>query len=397
MFISSTNVVIVTFVFGWVLSIFEIFNVGGVSVTLLLILPLLLFLPYNKECSGLTRLVLFLLVVSLITPIILNVSAIDLSTFTHLIQSIVCLVVFFIFSTIKLSNRVVDNLVNIIVISVFLCCIYGVYQFFARLNSLPFDYLPMTNLQISADEGMQRGYSNRYLHGIIFTRVSSFFSEPSEFGRFLLLTFPFVFYCYKGNNKIKLLVLSLVAVSLLLTQSLASMLIALIALTIYFLKNGRRHVTVFIVIFPLIILISWLLVYFNIVQLGSLDRFEKIYELGWKYLDSTARFKDTFTVLEIASDNLISGLGIGRISDVVSNYVVANLILLLLIERGLVCTLLFLSVYLSPLFFERKSKFDEAMFYVIVIQLLFFVNFSMMYFIPMYALLGLSYNKTIKE
>lgn len=393
MIIKSSSLIFLTFIFGWVLSIFQMFSFSGVSISLLLILPLLFIIPYEKSCSNLTMLAFSFLVISLSFPIIFNISSVHSSTFTHFMQSILCLIVFCIFSTIKLSEDIVETLINIILVSIVICCSYGIYQFFARLYSLPFDYLPMTNLQISADEGMQRGYSNQYLHNIIFSRVSSFFSEPSEFGRYLLLTFPFIFFCY--HSKTKYIILSLMVVSLLLTQSIASISIGFIVFSLYLISKGKFYSIAYVMFIPLLIMILWGLASFHLIELGSLDRFEKIYKLGWGYLDETARFKDTFIVLDIVFDNLVSGLGIGRISDVVNNYVVANLFFLLLIERGLVFTLMFLSVFILPLFFKRESQLSKAMFYVVILQLLFFINFSMMYFIPMYAFLGLSYNKKI--
>jgi hypothetical protein len=58
---------------------------------------------------------------------------------------------------------------------------FGGYQMLARARHLPYAFLPVTNQQEYADGGLQRGWEKEQ-----FTRASSIFVEPSEFGYFCL-------------------------------------------------------------------------------------------------------------------------------------------------------------------------------------------------------------------
>ncbi|TOF63438.1 hypothetical protein CGJ18_24430, partial [Vibrio parahaemolyticus] len=63
--------------------------------------------------------------------------------------------------------------------------------------------------------------------------------------------------------------------------------------------------------------------------------------------------------------------------------------------RGVFGLVFFILPLLFPIFLLAKKgdNFSLALKYCSILQVLFFINFSMLYFIPMYVLLGLSYSK----
>ncbi|TOF61706.1 hypothetical protein, partial [Vibrio parahaemolyticus] len=114
-----------------------------------------------------------------------------------------------------------------------------------------------------------------------------FFSEPSELGRFILLTFPFIFFCYSGKDKKALLLLMLI--SIVLTQSMGTLAIAGLMMIYYHIANGRLFLTLqaILILVLLLVIVWWGVSSYNI-ELGSFDRILKISELGWRYLESTS-------------------------------------------------------------------------------------------------------------
>lgn len=394
MYINYSTLVFSLFFLSWIFSIFQIFSIASISISLQLVLPLLFFFKTYRRVSVTTIFATFCFIISMVIPFTLNLERVNATTFTHILQNIICISVFIVFSTLIFDDKVESKFIAILRLSILVVGIYAIYQYVARSYSLPFDYLPITNLQISADEGYQRGYSNFYIHNHLFTRVSSFFSEPSELGRFILLTFPFIFFCYSGKDKKALLLLMLI--SIVLTQSMGTLAIAGLMMIYYHIANGRLFLTLqaILILVLLLVIVWWGVSSYNI-ELGSFDRILKISELGWRYLESTSRFKDTLKVIEISIENFNTGLGIGSISDVVSKYVVSNLFLLIIIERGVFGLVFFILPLLFPIFLLAKKgdNFSLALKYCSILQILFFINFSMLYFIPMYVLLGLSYSK----
>ena len=107
--------------------------------------------------------------------------------------------------------------------------VYGIYQFAARKYGLPFDFLPITNLQIADDFGYQRGFGKLLTDNLLFTRVSSFFAESSDLGRFLLIVYPWSLY-YKRRSFLPLLVI----VNIILSQSLGTIFIGVIGIIIWY-------------------------------------------------------------------------------------------------------------------------------------------------------------------
>ena len=80
---------------------------------------------------------------------------------------------------------------------------FGGYQMIARAAHLRFAYLPVTNQQLYATGGLQRGW------GIPnYARASSFFAEPSEFGYYCLWLLVFGIYLETGFFRYAALILA---------------------------------------------------------------------------------------------------------------------------------------------------------------------------------------------
>jgi len=108
--------------------------------------------------------------------------------------------------------------------------VFGGYQMIARAIRLPFAFLPVTNQQVYAAGGLQRGWEKEHI-----TRASSLFVEPSDFGYFSLWLFVLGLSTAKGGWRN--LALALALGGMLFSQSLSAVLGAAILLLVYFFTN----------------------------------------------------------------------------------------------------------------------------------------------------------------
>lgn len=384
----------ILFYSAWITSIFSLFNLGEFSITLIILMPIIAFAisigtlkNYRLRSTGLFFLIPFILIPLITSSLLIS----EESTITHFIQSIICLLTFTVFSS--LDPRFffpVFSKYSYYFLSLVL--IYGIYQFFARVYNLPFDFLSITNLQISDDLGFQRGFNKSQSINQTFVRVSSFFSEPSDYGRFLLLVYPWTLY-YKRS----LIVLLLVIINVLLTQSLATISIGIFALLFWYLLNYDTSKILKRIIYALLAFL-FLIPVINLNSendtFQSLFRIFKIYEDGWLYLNDTQRFSDTSKIFQFILDKPLFGYGLGSIVGFVENHVVSNLFFLILMERGFLGLILFLSFISYPIFTLKNKHYYYAplIYYLVIVQILFFLNFSLIYFIPMYAIIGITYS-----
>lgn len=268
--------------------------------------------------------------------------------------------------------------------------VYGIYQFAARKYGLPFDFLPITNLQIADDLGYQRGFGKLFNDNQLFTRVSSFFAESSDLGRFLLIIYPWSLY-YKR----RIFLLFLVIVNIILSQSIGTIFVGIIGAIVWYSVNYNFFKDLKRLVYPIIIIISisYLILHTGNDDFNSLGRLSKISYLGWDYLSTTERFQDTQFIIEIIAKKPILGYGLGSISDFTSSLVVSNLFFLILIEKGILGLTLFLIFLLYPLLkIKKRNNYFPLISFIVIIQFLFLFNFSLLYFMPMYALAGLTYS-----
>lgn len=125
--------------------------------------------------------------------------------------------------------------------------IYAIYQYFARIYNWPWAYLPVTNDSYLGDEGFQRGYSRH------MARASSFFIEPSDFGRFLLWGIAIGLSSKKRIEKT--LFISVSMIGLMVCQSLGAFIGLVIMLTVYFIINFANLKKLFMTAFIFILFV----------------------------------------------------------------------------------------------------------------------------------------------
>ncbi len=173
----STNL-LCFFLLGWITEQFTLVDFGHYSVPLLY----LAVLPFCLRVSSRSLLFVGLPVVSALFAVTVGwAEGVDLP---HIVSQAALQVLAILFAagvctmdwrdqTVKLAKGLV--LFGIPVVA------YGGYQMFARTFHLPFAFLPVTNKQEYAVDGLQRGWEKSD-----FTRASSLFVEPAAFGYFCL-------------------------------------------------------------------------------------------------------------------------------------------------------------------------------------------------------------------
>ena len=109
--------------------------------------------------------------------------------------------------------------------------IYGGYQMIARAGHLKYAYLPVTNQQEYAIGGLQRGWMKEH-----FTRASAVFAEPSEFG-YLCMWLLILGLCAE-KGRWRTLSLGLAFSGMLFSQSLSAALSAVVLILVYLAAGG---------------------------------------------------------------------------------------------------------------------------------------------------------------
>jgi len=379
------------FFLGWVTYSFALVNVGPYSVTLMLIASLLLF-RINFRSP--------ILVASLVVSGVLAV-AVSLAnyqdhgkTISHLVQYVICLGVFMGCLEIDM-NRQFAWLRRLILVLGAVALVYGGYQFIARVADLPYAFLPITNLQLGADEGFQRGYSTFYLGAHAFTRVSSLFAEPSDMGRFMLWVYAFGSACRERRLKIALSCVGIAGI--LVSQSLGAVVgVAVLVATATLLRRNLRECVVQAVLLGTV---ACSILYFS-PNIGRAlgDRVAMILQDRQGYLDRAGRFRDRHKNMEVFYENPWLGHGIGSVKKVAPENVISHVYTVVLIERGLVGTLTyyfpFLWVFLRlSLSKRRHDEVTQTALCLLIVELYCMTTFAAMYFPPIYFALALAVSR----
>ena len=216
---------------------------------------------------------------------------------------------------------------------------FGGYQMIARAKHLPYAFLPVTNQQEYAEGGLQRGWEKDH-----FTRASATFVEPSEFGYFSLWLLLLGLSASKGRWRLWALGLALCGI--LFSQSLSAALGAAVLLLAYLVVNPinfnlLRQIA--------IVLIVAVMAIFCIAPLmpDAFEAFSKRIDEAVT-LDNRA---DSGRVDHLPAnwrsfmEEPVWGHGLGSASSAESNGIDVTTFtyFLLLIERGAVGTVLFLT------------------------------------------------------
>lgn len=267
--------------------------------------------------------------------------------------------------------------------------VYGLYQFFARRYNYPYGFLSITNLQLSSDEGLQRGASNILTAKGYFGRVSSVFPEPSDMGRFFLWNFSFALLGDKGKIRVFMLCLSVCGV--LLCQSLGAVIGLMLLVLVYQLLSKRLGGALIA-----IVLLTLLLLFVFLSESLDFAVGRRIVEYttgGWDTLLGTARFAGLEQQLSIILDRPFFGYGLGQAGAIVDEGVIGSSVVLLLIERGLVGLALFVGPWIFVLFkllsrWERSTKVQKTACLLLFVESYCLLTFAMLYFSTIYFAYG---------
>jgi len=217
--------------------------------------------------------------------------------------------------------------------------LFGGYQMFARVYRWKYAFLPVTNQQQYAMGGLQRGWDKELL-----TRASSFFVEPSEFGYYclwlMLLGLAYT------SGKVRLLALTLAFMGILFSQSLSAVLGAGVLLICYVAVNS---ISLNVVRQIAIVVLASTMAIFSVQPLipRAFDKFYKRIDQAI-HLNSEAdsgRVDHLPENWETFTSQPVWGAGLASISSADANGVDVTTFayFLMLIERGIVGTFLFLA------------------------------------------------------
>jgi hypothetical protein len=216
--------------------------------------------------------------------------------------------------------------------------VFGGYQMFARTYRWKYAFLPVTNQQAYAMGGLQRGWEKEP-----FTRASSVFVEPSEFGYYCLWLMLLGLTATTG--RLRLLALGLSFTGIMFSQSLSAVLGAAVLLICYVSVNS---ISLNVVRQIAIVLLASVMAIFSVQPLipEAFDKFYKRIENAVtlnKEADS-GRVDHLPENWETFKSAPIWGQGLASISSAEANGtdVTTFTYFLMLIERGMVGTFFFL-------------------------------------------------------
>lgn len=389
--LGNSRAIILLFVLGWGTYIFSLANVGPISLTLLLMTSLALgFMAFRAErlLDAPFASLLASLVVAWCTSVIV-VGGVGRPTM-HVAQGLIALGVLGAVKELD-WNSLFPYFRKAFYILAIICFLYGIYQFVARNYDLPLAFLPITNAQIGDDMGFQRGY-HKIVDEIGFTRVSSFFAEPSDFARFML--WVFCLGAASDSSKARFIIPSIAASGVILSQSLGGV-FALSFIFIVMVITFRNYLLLAKVL--ICIAISFSLAYFLIPDVLNYLRSRALATFygGMYHLETTGRFRDFSDAWDMIYDRPMLGHGLASIGSLMSGMILSDSYTILLFERGVVGALLFFLPFLtSPLLLIaggpafHRDEMIRAAYLIGVAEIFFFFTFGQVYFPPLYLCLG---------
>ncbi|MFA6240897.1 MAG: hypothetical protein WC655_08215 [Candidatus Hydrogenedentales bacterium] len=390
------GLVLTAFCVGWATYTFSLFDVGRFSITLLLLASCALTVSGFRITPS-----LFIACSCLFFSSILawGVSYMGYKgserTFTHLFQAMLGIGVMIGTASVNWDQqwprfRKMFAWVAVVVL------VFGFYQIAARKYGMPLAFLPMTNLQLGSDEGMQRGYHLALGSTGEFTRVSSFLAEPSDLGRFMLWVFAVGLACRERTQRVLLLTVG--TVGIMLSQSMGGLLgLTLVLAVVMLLKRDLRGLFLSMLLFGIAFIVFS---HYWPDETGALmERAGFIARERGAYLGETGRFRYIFEHLGVFQAAPFIGHGIASFRTVTPpESIVFNGVMLLLIERGLIGAFFFLAPFLWVFLrlYRSSSLRDEVTqtaLFVLVVEIYCFTTFAMIYFPPIYFALGFAVSR----
>ncbi len=385
------SILIPLFLLGWVTYAFALYNVAErYSITLLLVVSLLLTVVGLGSKRLLTVPVACLLSSGLLAWLVAIFSySYPEKTLTHLVQYLLAVGAMAGAHSIDWEIAF-PRFRRAILWIAGITLAYGAYQFVARKHGLPFAFLPMTNLQLGSDEGLQRGAMNLMRGASYFTRVSSFFPEPSDLGRFMLWVFAVGYASAKGRLRLALICTGLAGV--IISQSMGGLVgVPFLVVVATLLKRDFRRVLLFFVMGAVIAAAMYKFVPQAFHALGT--RAGLIVTEREQYLLQSGRFADVEDNIRVFRDSPFVGYGLASLKHEVPDNVVASAWELLLIERGLLGTILFM----APFFWAfgrlglsggKSNEMRNVALMLLIVEIYMFATFSTVFFPATYVALG---------
>ena len=392
---TSTQVrLIALFLAGWLTYTFTLFDVGRFSISLSLLASIALAFWGVSFSQALTVPVASILTSGLLAWCVATVyDPGNDRAFTHLVQQLIGVGV--LIGARSLNWQAVFPRFRQILLWLSVAALgYGIYQVPARQFGLPYAFLPITNQQVSTDDGLQRGAIDDTRIAQRFTRVSSFMAEPSDLGRWMLWVVALGYACNGGRLRLYLLGVGVAGV--LISQSMGGV-VGLVLLTLFVAVSGGQVRRLFAFV-ALSIPIVAALYYFAPSAFDTIaTRASLIVSDRDDYLLTTGRFRDTESNNHIIGEAPLLGHGLASADKVASDNIVSGTMQLVLMERGLVGAILFFGPFVWALFRLmlskcHRSEAGRASLLLLLVELYSFSTFAMMYFPVIYLALGVALN-----
>lgn len=268
---------------------------------------------------------------------------------------------------------------------------FGVYQLAARSLDLPYAYLPITNLQIQSDNGLQRGAS-KIAKGMF--RVSSTFPEPSDLTRFLLWAVAFAIPA--SRDKVWSAIGVTAVIGVLIGQSLGGYLALAVVVSIAVWGNalGSKGSTLGVFIAAAA---ASMIIFFPDETWNTTSRLSLIATDLRFYLATSERFSDMPDLLRLISQAPLLGYGVGSSSQIAPSLLIGSSLSLLLIERGIIGAGLFLLPYLLTISGllrwgqPRHNKITLMALLLVALELINMLSFAALYFPTSFVALGIAW------
>ena len=390
---TGQSLVAMLFLVGWTTYQFALFNVGHISITLLLVVSgvLAILAARSDHLYGFSTLSL-VLSTGLAWSVAYIVHGEQEKTVNHLLQCLLTIGVMVGARSIDwkaILPKLQKGLLWIATIILF----YGGYQYVARQHKLPLAFLPVTNQQLTItdeDGGLQRGAQLASTSRVLGSRVSSCFAEPSHMAYFMLWVFAVGYGCTKGTMGSLLMTVGVAGV--LLSQSMGGFVgLLFLPLVMTVLKMDLQRTAMLAGLGAVVVALLFFGYGAVFDTLGN--RASKIVTQRDQYLVKEKRFAFVEENFEIFLEAPYLGHGLASQTKVAAGNTIANAYQAVLIERGLIGAFL----YFAPFFWactrlvRMQSQRDEAADVALMVLLVVVYAFawrSQLFFTPLYFTLG---------
>jgi hypothetical protein len=377
----------ILFLAGWVTEGYSLVDVGRYSILLLYVAAL----PFCIRMSSRSIVFLALPILSAFFGIL--VALLEGFNRTSILSQSALQVLAIVFAAGVASidwRRSFDTFAKAMVIVGVPVVAYGGYQMIARAAHLPFAYLPVTNQQAYADGGLQRGWEKAE-----YARASSFFVEPAGFGYFCLWLFVLGLSLERG--RLRYAALALACSGILFSQSLSAVLGVGVLLLAYFFTHPIslrvvRQAAILVLVFGVAIMLVPPLMPEAFAHFS--ERIQQALALDERA--DSGRVDHLPACWEIFKDAPVWGHGLSSLAsaEVNGNDVTTVTYALLLMERGVVGTSLFLApwVYIGVRSCLRPAA-DSCRTPALLLSALNLYAFwtcSILYLLPFWLSLGIT-------